>query len=216
VPGDERCWNVSSPDHRHRQTRSLRTPARDANPAPRRFPTTLTPVNRHEAPRPFFANRASRGYEMDPTPKKVIDHRHERCVDLTQSLLATRVRRHEHVSKSAPAYAHSLRNCSSRRNVGRGRRSTQHEGFLKSRRGKRLADLRAPISESFWTQNAATGLSNAVGYTNYPDNVVRVVRSRTPSRPGMDIFPRGSMRYWEETCECHGRSVLAGSNLRSI
>jgi pyruvate carboxylase len=103
--------------------------------------------------------------------------------DAHQSLLATRVRSHDLV-RIAPATAH----------LGSGLFSLEAWGgatfdvcqrFLREDPWKRLTDLRAAVPNVL-LQMLLRG-SNAVGYTNYPDNVVERFVAEAAAR-GVDVF----------------------------
>ncbi len=103
--------------------------------------------------------------------------------DAHQSLLATRVRTDD-MLRIAPAYAHLTPQFFSLEMWGGATFDTSMR-FLKECPWQRLADLREAIPNILFQMLLRA--SNAVGYTNYPDNVVQLfVREATAA--GMDIF----------------------------
>ncbi len=103
--------------------------------------------------------------------------------DAHQSLLATRVRTYDMV-KVVDFYAHKLSKLFSIECWGGATFDTAMR-FLQEDPYERLATLRAKIPNVL-LQMLFRG-SNAVGYTNYPDNVVREFVKHASQR-GMDVF----------------------------
>jgi len=124
--------------------------------------------------------------------------------DAHQSLLATRVRTHD-MLQIAPAYAHLAPELFSVEMWGGATFDTSMR-FLKESPWQRLADLRATIP-NILTQMLLRA-SNAVGYTNYPDNVVRLF-VREAVQAGMDIFRVFDALNWEENMRVAMDAVLA-------
>nr|WP_146393043.1 pyruvate carboxylase [Allorhodopirellula solitaria] len=124
--------------------------------------------------------------------------------DAHQSLLATRVRSFD-MLQIAPAYAHLAPELFSLEMWGGATFDTSMR-FLKESPWQRLADLRATVP-NILTQMLLRA-SNAVGYTNYPDNVVRVF-VREAVQAGMDIFRVFDALNWEENMRVAMDAVLA-------
>jgi pyruvate carboxylase len=103
--------------------------------------------------------------------------------DAHQSLLATRLRTDD-MLRIAPAYAHLVPELFSIEMWGGATFDTSMR-FLKECPWQRLADLRAAIPNILFQMLLRA--SNAVGYTNYPDNVVRLF-VREAAAAGMDVF----------------------------
>ena len=103
--------------------------------------------------------------------------------DAPQSLLATRMRTHD-MERVADAYAHNLPNLFSLECWG-GATFDVALRFLGECPWERLRRLRARIPNI--ALQMLVRASNAVGYTNYPDNVVRGFVARAAAS-GIDLF----------------------------
>ena len=103
--------------------------------------------------------------------------------DAHQSLLATRVRTYDMVAV-ADAVAHRLPNLFSLEMWGGATFDTSLR-FLQEDPWDRLVDLRQRIPNILFQMLLRA--SNAVGYTSYPDNVVRAFITRSASN-GIDVF----------------------------
>src|SRR6056297_1229909 len=103
--------------------------------------------------------------------------------DAHQSLLATRVRTYE-MRQIAPAYARLIPQLFSIEMWGGATFDTSMR-FLKESPWQRLADLREAIPNILFQMLLRA--SNAVGYTNYPDNVVQLFVQEA-TQAGMDVF----------------------------
>ena len=103
--------------------------------------------------------------------------------DAPQSLLATRMRTHD-MERIAPAYAHNLPGLFSLECWG-GATFDVALRFLGECPWERLRRLRAGIPDILLQMLLRA--SNAVGYTNYPDNVVRGFVARAAAS-GIDLF----------------------------
>ncbi len=103
--------------------------------------------------------------------------------DAHQSLLATRFRTHD-MALIAPYYAELLRSCS-RWNAGAERPSMFAMRFLREDPWARLAAFREAMPNLLLQMLFRS--ANAVGYTNYPDNVVRHFVARAADA-GVDVF----------------------------
>ena len=90
--------------------------------------------------------------------------------DAHQSLLATRLRTHDMRGDRAVLREPACRTCS-RSNAGAARRSTSRCASCKECPWERLHELRAAMPNLLLQMLLRS--ANAVGYTNYPDNVVR-------------------------------------------
>lgn len=124
--------------------------------------------------------------------------------DAHQSLLATRVRTHD-MLQIAPAYSHLAPQLFSLEMWGGATFDTSMR-FLRESPWQRLADLRAAVP-NILTQMLLRA-SNAVGYTNYPDNVVRLF-VREAVQAGMDVFRVFDALNWEENMRVAMDAVLA-------
>ncbi|TWU03340.1 pyruvate carboxylase [Neorhodopirellula pilleata] len=124
--------------------------------------------------------------------------------DAHQSLLATRVRTYD-MLQVAPAYSHLASELFSLEMWGGATFDTSMR-FLRESPWQRLADLRAAVP-NILTQMLLRA-SNAVGYTNYPDNVVRLF-VKEAVQAGMDIFRVFDALNWEENMRVAMDAVLA-------
>jgi pyruvate carboxylase len=113
--------------------------------------------------------------------------------DAHQSLLATRVRTFD-MLKIADAYARLTPQFFSLEMWGGATFDTSMR-FLKESPWQRLADLRSRIPNLLFQMLLRA--SNAVGYTNYPDNVVRVFVQEAAAA-GIDIFRVFDALNWTE------------------
>ncbi|QDV83260.1 pyruvate carboxylase [Planctomycetes bacterium TBK1r] len=123
--------------------------------------------------------------------------------DAHQSLLATRVRTYDMVH-IAPAYAHHASQLFSLEMWGGATFDTSMR-FLKESPWQRLADLREAVP-NILTQMLLRA-SNAVGYTNYPDNVVRLF-VREAVQAGMDVFRVFDALNWEQNMRVAMEAVI--------
>ncbi|MEX5727061.1 pyruvate carboxylase [Rhodovulum iodosum] len=110
-----------------------------------------------------------------------------------QSLLATRMRSIDMI-RVAPAYAHNLPQLFSIECWGGATFDVAYR-FLQECPWQRLRDLRAAMP-NVMTQMLLRG-SNGVGYTNYPDNVVRGF-VRQAADTGVDVFRIFDSLNWVE------------------
>ncbi|MEL6106805.1 MAG: pyruvate carboxylase [Planctomycetota bacterium] len=124
--------------------------------------------------------------------------------DAHQSLLATRVRTYD-MLQIAPSYSHHASQLFSLEMWGGATFDTSMR-FLKESPWQRLADLREAIPNVL-TQMLLRA-SNAVGYTNYPDNVVRLF-VREAVQAGMDIFRVFDALNWQENMKVAMDAVIA-------
>jgi pyruvate carboxylase len=113
--------------------------------------------------------------------------------DAHQSLLATRMRTHD-MLKVAPVYAGLHHRLFSLEMWGGATFDTAMR-FLKEDPWQRLADLRDRIPNILFQMLLRA--SNAVGYTNYPDNVVRAF-VKEAARAGIDVFRIFDALNWVE------------------
>ncbi len=113
--------------------------------------------------------------------------------DAHQSLLATRVRTFD-MMKIADAYARLTPQFFSLEMWGGATFDTTMR-FLKESPWQRLADLRSKIPNMLFQMLLRA--SNAVGYTNYPDNVVRAF-VKEAADAGIDIFRVFDALNWTE------------------
>src|SRR5205814_1225000 len=103
--------------------------------------------------------------------------------DAHQSLLATRMRTYDMV-RIAPYYAQSLSGLFSLEMWGGATFDTSMR-FLKESPWERLADLRERVPNILFQMLLRA--NNAVGYTNYPDNVVKAFVKES-AQAGIDLF----------------------------
>ena len=113
--------------------------------------------------------------------------------DAHQSLLATRMRTHD-IRRIADAYAHHLPDLFSLECWG-GATFDVAMRFLGESPWERLHELRARIPNILLQMLVRA--SNAVGYTNYPDNVVRGFIARA-AESGIDLFRIFDPLNWVE------------------
>ena len=110
-----------------------------------------------------------------------------------QSLLATRMRSYD-MAQAAPAYAHMLPGLFSVECWGGATFDVAYR-FLMECPWQRLRDIRAGMPNVL-TQMLLRG-SNGVGYTNYPDNVVRSFTLQA-AESGVDVFRVFDSLNWVE------------------
>lgn len=128
--------------------------------------------------------------------------------DAHQSLLATRMRTKDIVSV-APAYAVGLPQLLSLECWG-GATFDVAMRFLAENPWERLTDLRARVP-NILTQMLLRG-ANGVGYTNYPDNVVRHF-VREAAKAGMDLFRIFDCLNWVENMRVAIDAVVESGKL---
>jgi pyruvate carboxylase len=120
-----------------------------------------------------------------------------------QSLLATRMRSYDMV-KVAPAYAHHLAGLFSVECWGGATFDVAYR-FLQECPWQRLRDLRAAMP-NLLLQMLLRG-ANGVGYTNYPDNVVRKFVDQAAAT-GVDVFRVFDSLNWVENMRVAMDAVL--------
>ncbi len=120
-----------------------------------------------------------------------------------QSLLATRMRSFDMV-KVAPAYAHNLPQLFSVECWGGATFDVAYR-FLQECPWQRLRDLRARMP-NLLTQMLLRG-ANGVGYTNYPDNIVKFFVKQA-AETGVDIFRVFDSLNWVENMRVAMDAVL--------
>jgi pyruvate carboxylase len=128
--------------------------------------------------------------------------------DAHQSLLATRFRTYDLVA-AAPAYARSLTGLLSLEVWG-GATFDVAMRFLKEDPWERLHALREQIPNI--CLQMLLRASNAVGYTNYPDNVVRFFVARA-AETGIDLFRIFDSLNWVENMRVAMDAVLEAGKL---
>ncbi|HJO73159.1 MAG TPA: pyruvate carboxylase [Rhodospirillales bacterium] len=128
--------------------------------------------------------------------------------DAHQSLIATRMRSHDMVAV-ADAYARGLPQLLSLECWG-GATFDVALRFLKEDPWDRLSDLRARVP-NILLQMLVRG-SNAVGYTNYPDNVVRHFIEQAAAA-GVDLFRIFDALNWVENMKVAIEAVLETGKL---
>jgi pyruvate carboxylase len=125
-----------------------------------------------------------------------------------QSLLATRMRSFDMIAV-APAYAHHLPQLFSVECWGGATFDVAYR-FLQECPWQRLRDLRARMP-NLLTQMLLRA-SNGVGYTNYPDNVVRAFVAQA-ARTGVDVFRVFDSLNWVENMRVAMDAVLEADKL---
>ena len=128
--------------------------------------------------------------------------------DAHQSLLATRVRTYD-ITRIAPAYAAQLPGMFSMECWG-GATFDVAMRFLNECPWERLTELRSAMP-NLLTQMLLRA-SNGVGYTNYPDNVVRYF-VRQAADAGMDLFRVFDSLNWSENMRVAMDAVLETGKL---
>ncbi len=127
--------------------------------------------------------------------------------DAHQSLLATRFRSYD-LLKIAPAYAHLAAGLFSVECWGGATFDTAMR-FLQEDPWERLRQLRQRIPNVLLQMLLRS--SNAVGYTNYPDNVVREFIVRAASE-GIDVFRIFDSLNWTEAMQLSIETVREKTN----
>ncbi|MFO1350400.1 MAG: pyruvate carboxylase [Gammaproteobacteria bacterium] len=128
--------------------------------------------------------------------------------DAHQSLFATRLRSYD-IWRIAPAYAHGLPELLSLECWG-GATFDVAMRFLKEDPWERLIALRERVPNI--PLQMLLRASNAVGYTNYPDNVVRTFVEQA-AQAGVDIFRVFDALNWVENMRAAMDAVLASGAL---
>ena len=132
--------------------------------------------------------------------------------DAHQSLLATRMRSHDMINV-ARAYAANMSDLFSLECWG-GATFDVAMRFLKECPWERLAMLRERIPNILFQMLLRA--SNGVGYTNYPDNVVRAFVDRA-AKSGMDVFRVFDSLNWVENMRVAMDAVLeSGALLEAV
>ncbi|MFO1121450.1 MAG: pyruvate carboxylase [Hyphomicrobiales bacterium] len=128
--------------------------------------------------------------------------------DAHQSLMATRMRSHD-IVRIAPAYAVLLPDLFSVECWG-GATFDVAMRFLREDPWERLARLRAAMPNHLLQMLFRS--ANAVGYTNYPDNVVEYFVDRA-ARSGIDVFRVFDSLNWVENMKVAMQAVLRSGKL---
>jgi pyruvate carboxylase len=128
--------------------------------------------------------------------------------DAHQSLLATRMRTHD-MLRIAPVYASEHADLFSLEMWGGATFDTAMR-FLKEDPWQRLADLRAKIPNILF-QMLLRG-NNAVGYANYPDNVVKLFVHES-AQAGIDVFRIFDALNWLPNMQLAIECVLAQNKI---
>ncbi len=123
--------------------------------------------------------------------------------DAHQSLLATRLRTYDMV-QIAEAYSKLMPELFSMEMWGGATFDTSMR-FLKESPWQRLSDLRALVPNILFQMLLRA--SNAVGYTNYPDNVVRAF-VKEAAQAGMDIFRVFDALNWADNMRVAMEAVV--------
>ncbi|HTQ38426.1 MAG TPA: pyruvate carboxylase [Pirellulales bacterium] len=158
------------------------------------------PVIEFDTEKPPLPGTRQKLQELGPEKfsKWILDQKHLLVTDTTfrdahQSLLATRMRTHD-MLQIANVYAHGMSELFSLEMWGGATFDTAMR-FLKECPWQRLADLRAAIPNILFQMLVRA--SNAVGYTNYPDNVVQAFIKESVEA-GMDVFRIFDPLNWTE------------------
>jgi pyruvate carboxylase len=152
-----------------------------------RQPAPLPALNTKDTPPPGTRDKL---HELGPErfARWVLDHKRLLITDTTfrdahQSLLATRMRTHDMLC-IAPAYARQHAALFSLEMWGGATFDTSMR-FLRESPWDRLAELRECVPNILFQMLLRA--ANAVGYTNYPDNVVRAFVKES-AQAGIDLF----------------------------
>ena len=169
--------------------------------------TPKAPPHRAEAPAPGtrnileeFGPQAVADWMAEQTQLLITD---TTMRDSHQSLLATRMRSIDMI-RVAPAYAHNLPQLFSVECWGGATFDVAYR-FLQECPWQRLRDLRARMP-NIMTQMLLRG-ANGVGYTNYPDNVVKFF-VKTAAESGVDVFRVFDSLNWVENMRVAMDAVL--------
>ena len=125
-----------------------------------------------------------------------------------QSLLATRMRSIDMI-KAAPAYAEKMGNLFSVECWGGATFDVAYR-FLQECPWQRLRDIREKMP-NIMTQMLLRA-SNAVGYTNYPDNVVQAFVAQA-AKSGVDVFRVFDSLNWVENMRVAMDAVIAANKV---
>ncbi len=159
----------------------------DRAAAVRREPAPVPTVNRNlprpEGSRDLFRKLGTKGFIDWIKGQKQLLLTDTTMRDAHQSLLATRLRTFDMLAV-ADAYSYNASQLFSLEMWGGATFDTSMR-FLKESPWQRLADLRSRVPNILFQMLLRA--SNAVGYTNYPDNVVRVF-VREAAAAGIDVF----------------------------
>ena len=160
---------------------------KDRPPALRREPAPVPPfdpkADRPEGTRDIYKKLGAEGFSKWIREQDRLLITDTTFRDAHQSLLATRVRTRDMVNV-ADAYSHRLSGLFSLEMWG-GATYDVSMRFLKESPWQRLTDLRERCPNILFQMLLRA--SNAVGYTNYPDNVVREFVKETADA-GLDLF----------------------------
>ncbi len=129
--------------------------------------------------------------------------------DAHQSLLATRMRSHRHDGHRAVLRDACCRSCS-RSNAGGGATFDVAMRFLTEDPGSASPQLREAMPNLLLQMLLRS--ANAVGYTNYPDNVVRFFVKQAAER-GIDVFRIFDSLNWVENMRVSIDAVLETGKL---
>jgi pyruvate carboxylase len=173
----------------------------------RREPATVPQTSASkETPRGWRTKFIELG--ADKFCKSLRDHKELLLTDTTmrdahQSLLATRLRTYDMV-QIADSYSRLLPELFSMEMWGGATFDTSMR-FLKENPWQRLSDLREIVPNILFQMLLRA--SNAVGYTNYPDNVVKAFVKES-AQAGMDIFRVFDALNWAENMQVAIEAVV--------
>jgi pyruvate carboxylase len=173
----------------------------------RREPAPLPDVNRHQPIPHGYRHRllkegaAAFTQSLRGSPELLLTDTTMR--DAHQSLLATRLRTYD-MLQVAEAYARRVPELFSMEMWGGATFDTAMR-FLKECPWQRLADLRERIPNILFQMLLRA--SNAVGYTNYPDNVVKLF-VKEAAQAGLDIFRVFDALNWTDNMRVAMEAVV--------
>ncbi|MCD0463525.1 pyruvate carboxylase [Roseiconus lacunae] len=175
--------------------------------ASRRHPAPVPEIDRKEAPpkgtKDIFRESGVKGLVEWINKQQGLLLTDTTMRDAHQSLLATRVRTYD-MLQIAPAYSQLASQLFSLEMWGGATFDTSMR-FLKESPWQRLSDLRDAVP-NILTQMLLRA-SNAVGYTNYPDNVVRLF-VREAVQAGMDVFRVFDALNWQQNMKVAMEAVI--------
>ncbi|MBF0168107.1 MAG: pyruvate carboxylase [Alphaproteobacteria bacterium] len=171
------------------ETKGRETPKSFAAPHVPELPDAPPPAGTRE----MFKKLGAKGFAQWMRDQKRVLITDTTMRDAHQSLLATRMRSHD-MYAIAPTYAHLLPGLLSLECWG-GATFDVAMRFLKEDPWERLRELRT-LAPNILTQMLLRS-ANGVGYTNYPDNVVKFFVKRS-AEEGMDLFRVFDSLNWVE------------------
>ncbi len=217
---DETPELLAPSDRRDRATRLLRfiadvtvngnPEARGAKPAPglAPLPPPELPATAPPGTRQLFESLGARGFAQWMRDQDRLLVTDTTLRDAHQSLIATRLRTFDMLAV-APAYARGLPGLLSLECWG-GATFDVAMRFLKEDPWERLASLRAQVPNVLLQMLLRS--ANAVGYTNYPDNVVRLFVAEA-AKGGVDLFRVFDSLNWIDNMRVAMDAVLENGKI---